>query len=137
MIALYKFTQTTELDQLLLELGYQTARFYSVKSLLDQIMNPMVILTPSMYKNEVESLPVPVIPVAIHLADIVRTIEQYRLQTPPNEPYRVIASEEELDWLQREYREDPQIPICFLSMEQFLPDDLQTDHIHLIPEPPS
>lgn len=134
MIALYKFNQTTELDKLLQEAGYQTARFYSVKSLLDQIMNPMVILTPCIYKNEVKPLPVPVIPVAIHLADIVKTIEHHQLQDHTDGPYRVVATEEELAWLKREYAEDPQIPICFLNIEQFLSDDLQADHIYLLPE---
>lgn len=135
MIALYKFPQSTKLDVLLKDCGFQTARFNSVKSILGQIMNPMIVLVPHLFKREVEPLPVPVIPVAIHITDIVETIEKNNLHDHADTPFRVVASREELEWLHKEYAATaPSYPLQYVELDQFLTEARTNKTFHLIPE---
>lgn len=135
MIALYKFTKPMEqlLDNILQKSGFKTTRFYSVNSLLDQIMNPMVILTPDVFKNDLEFLPVLFIPISIHLMDIERTIEEHNLEYSTEEPILVVASKEELKWVEMEYLDNQRIPIRFVCKEQFFSSNFQSNRVYLAP----
>ncbi|MFD3449643.1 sigma-54 interaction domain-containing protein [Microbacteriaceae bacterium 4G12] len=132
MISLYKIPQPLEqeLTHLLQDLDYPSARFYSVKALLDQIMNPMVIIAPIIFYEEVETLPVPMLPISIHLSDIERTLIGVPVQ---NEPPIIIASKEEIKWLQLENEHDFSIPLQFMTTEDFLASGVQSSRVYLTP----
>ncbi|WP_082130133.1 sigma-54 interaction domain-containing protein [Aneurinibacillus tyrosinisolvens] len=135
MIALYKISQPLDdqMEKLLQEMGYQTARFYSIKSLMNQVMNTRVILALDIYKKEVEALPVPVIPLSIHLIDIIKTIEERDLLSRSRDSLWFVGSEEEVEWLKWEYKQNPQISLCFVSKEQFLDRDMEQERVYLVP----
>jgi transcriptional regulator, propionate catabolism operon regulatory protein len=135
MIALYKISQPLDdqMEKLLQEMGHQTARFYSIKSLMNQVMNTRVIFAPDIYKKEVEALPVPVIPLSIHLMDIVKTIEERDLLSRSRDSLWFVGSEEEVEWLKWEYKQNPQISLCFVSKKQFLDRDMEQERVYLVP----
>lgn len=103
MIALYKMSDSLEnqIGKLFQGVGYKTARFYSVNALLEQIMNPMVIITPAIYQKELEALQVPILPLSIRLDDIERMKEKKGLMNDSSKKCCVVASEEEIKWLKK------------------------------------
>ncbi|GGB53834.1 sigma-54 interaction domain-containing protein [Fictibacillus barbaricus] len=101
MIALYKLNKTLEdtVTQLLIEHGIQPAFFHSKKSIIDHMMNPFVLITPSTYVNEVQSFSIPIVPLSIHLSDFEKTIKEQNLH---EKNLCILVSDEEKKWLDTE-----------------------------------
>lgn len=136
MIALFKMNELYEeqIKSFLTDLGHQTASFYSINSLLDQIMNPMVILTPIIYRQELEGVSFPIIPISISLGDIKKSIKELS-ESQEQRDYTYIASNDEITWLKKEYDahhlENEKIRISFLVDKQS--SALNSNHINLAP----
>jgi transcriptional regulator, propionate catabolism operon regulatory protein len=135
MIALFKMNDLYEdkIKKLLQDLGYQTASFYSINSILDQIMNPMVIITPAIFQKELEGLSFPIIPIPITIRDIRKSIK-ILFEIPEQREYSFISSNEEIEWLRKEYAEDvanDQIQISFLTEKQS--PTIKQNHVYLAP----
>jgi transcriptional regulator, propionate catabolism operon regulatory protein len=115
LIALYKMdgNLADQVSFLFQRKGIKVTYFYAVKSLLDQIMNPFVILTPLLFAKELKGWPVPVLPLAIHWGDVVRAI---RNLPPLNSDINLVASKDELEWLEWEKKADKQ-NIRFVAAE--------------------
>ncbi|WHY99992.1 sigma 54-interacting transcriptional regulator [Peribacillus simplex] len=135
MIALYKMSDSLEnqIGKLFQGAGYKTARFSSVNALLEQIMNPMVIITPAIHQKELEALQVPILPLSIRLDDIERTKEKKGLMNDSSNKCCVVASEEEIEWLKKEFDENPRIPLHFLSKEELFLAGMQPDTVYVAP----
>lgn len=135
MIALYKMSDSLEnqIGKLFQRVGYKTARFYSVNALLEQIMNPMVIITPAIYQKELEALQVPILPLSIRLEDIERTKEKKGLMNDSSKKCCVVASDEEIEWLKKEFDENSRIPLHFVSEEEFFLAGIQPDRVYVAP----
>jgi transcriptional regulator, propionate catabolism operon regulatory protein len=136
MIALFKMNDIYEdkIKKLLQELGYQTASFYSINSILDQVMNPMVIITPAIFEKELEGLSFPIIPIPITIKDIKIAIK-FLFESPEQREYSFITSnDEEIHWLRKEYEEhvaNDSIQISFLTEKQSTV--IKQNHVYLAP----
>ena len=135
MIALFKMNDLYEeqIKNLFKDLGYQTASFYSINSILDQIMNPMVIMTPAIFQKELEGLSFPIIPIPITIGDIKKSI-RLLFQSPKQSKYSYITSNEEIEWLRKEYVEhvaNEEIHISFLTEKQST--TLMQNNVYLAP----
>ncbi|MED2974411.1 sigma 54-interacting transcriptional regulator [Fictibacillus sp. B-59209] len=101
MIALYKVDKELGefITHILIKSGIQTSSFHSRKTVIDHIMNPFVLITPSIYLNEVESFSIPIVPLSLHLSDFKKTIDEYDLlgKNP-----LIIVSNDEKKWLDNE-----------------------------------
>ncbi|QCJ42543.1 PAS domain S-box protein [Bacillus sp. S3] len=135
MIALYKMNDLYEdqIKKFYTDLGYQTASFYSINSILDQIMNPMVILTPVIFRQELEGVSFPIIPISIRAGDIKKSINEL-FESKEKQGYTYIASNDEIMWLKKEYTEyleNEKIHISFLLDKQS--STLSPNHLNLAP----
>ena len=135
LIALFKMNDLYEdqIKNLLKDLGYPTASFYSIKSILDQIMNPMVIITPAIFQKELEGLSFPIIPIPITIGDIKKTIKVL-FENPEQREYSFISSNEEIEWLRKENGEqaaNDEIQISLLTEKQSAV--LTPNHVYLAP----
>ncbi|MCM3766990.1 sigma-54-dependent Fis family transcriptional regulator [Neobacillus niacini] len=103
MIALFKMNDLyeDEIKDLLKDMGYTSASFYSINSILDQIMNPMVIITPAIFQKELAGLSFPIIPISFTIADIQKSIKNM-FDTPNDIEHAFLASAEEIEWLRKE-----------------------------------
>lgn len=129
MIALYKMNDVYEnqIKQLLTVMGHTVASFYSINSILDQIMNPMVIMTPAIFRKELTDLSFPVIPIHLHADDVERWI---RTESPEKKELTFIASNEEIGWLKHSYT-NKEFHLSYLSGIQT--SALNADKIYLAP----
>ncbi|WHY79850.1 sigma 54-interacting transcriptional regulator [Neobacillus sp. WH10] len=135
MIALFKMNDLYEdqINNLLNDLGYPTASFYSINSILDQIMNPMVIITPAVFQKELEGLSFPIIPIPITIGEIKKTIKVL-FENPEQREYSFITSKEEIEWLRKENGEhaaNDEIQISLLTEKQSAA--LKPSHVYLAP----
>jgi transcriptional regulator, propionate catabolism operon regulatory protein len=141
MIALYKFNKPLEvqLSSLLREFGQKPAFFYSVKSLLDQMMKPMVVITPASWAKELESLPIPVLPVSIHLADLEREIGLCSGCRDAIRKAVIVASAEEISRLEEEYRISRKVEeglpysLDFLTQDQLVKLESDLHEMYFMP----
>ncbi|MFE1243414.1 sigma-54 interaction domain-containing protein [Fictibacillus sp. NPDC058756] len=101
MIALYKLNKTLEaiFIQLLIKQGIQPTCLHSKKSIIDHMMNPFVLITPSPYVNEVQSFSIPIVPLSLHLSDFEKTINEQNLY---EQNLLIMVSDEEKKWLDTE-----------------------------------
>lgn len=135
MIALYKMNDLyeDEIKNLFQEWSYPTTCFYSINSILDQIMNPMVIITPSVFQKELEDIPNPIIPIFINVVDIKRSIVEL-FEPKDRKDYAFVTSIETIDWLRKEYETDTghdEVHLTFLTEEQT--SNLRSDQVVLAP----
>jgi len=135
LIALFKMNDLYEdqIKNLLKDLGYPTASFYSINSILDQIMNPMVIITPAIFQKELEGLSFPIIPIPITIGDIKKTIKVL-FENPEQREYSFISSNEEIEWLRKENGEqaaNDEIQISLITEKQSAV--LTPNHVYLAP----
>ncbi|CAH2714754.1 hypothetical protein BACCIP111895_01930 [Neobacillus rhizosphaerae] len=135
MIALFKMNDLYEdqIKNLLIDLGYPTASFYSINSILDQIMNPMVIITPVIFQKELEGLSFPIIPIPITIGDIKKTIKVL-FENPEQREYSFITSKEEIEWLRKENGEqvmNDEIQVSLSTEKQSAV--LNPNHVYLAP----
>ena len=122
MIALYKMNDLyeDEIKNLFHEMGYPAACFYSINTLLEQIMNPMVIITPSFFQEELKDIPNPIIPISINVFDIQQSIVEL-FEFEDRKDYLYITSNESIDWLRKEYKMytgNNKVPLTFITNEQ-------------------
>lgn len=119
MIVLFKMKDLHEeqIKNYLTGLGYQTASFYSINSIVEKIMNPMVILTPAIYLNELEDFGLPIIPISIGMGDIKSSINEI-CEKRDNLKYTYIASTNEILWLKSEYTLNEDNLLSFLTDKQ-------------------
>ncbi|MDR6999736.1 sigma 54-interacting transcriptional regulator [Neobacillus niacini] len=135
MIALFKMNDLYEeqIKNLLNELGFQTACFYSINSILDQIMNPMIIITPAIFQKELEGVSFPIIPISINIADIKKSIEAL-FECSEQKDFTFITTNENIEWLKKEYSEhlaNDGIQLSFLTEKQAA--ILKPNHVYLAP----
>jgi len=135
MIALFKMNDlyVDQIKNLFMDLGYPTASFYSINSILDQIMNPMIIITPAIFQKELEGLSFPIIAVSMNIGDINKSIKEL-FEDPEQREYTYITSNEEMQWLQKGYEEhsvNDRIEITFLAEKQFTV--LKPNQVYLAP----
>ncbi|WML39550.1 sigma 54-interacting transcriptional regulator [Neobacillus sp. OS1-2] len=135
MIALYKMNDLYE-DQMikvLKDMGYPTASFYSINSILDQIMNPMVIITPAIFQKELEGLTFPIIPIPITIEDIKKNIKRL-FDHPEQSEYSFLTTSEEIEWLRKENGEQvmkDEIQITIVTEKQSTGP--KPNHVYLAP----
>ncbi|MFE1627235.1 sigma-54 interaction domain-containing protein [Brevibacillus reuszeri] len=138
MIALYRLEKELEkkMAALLERSGHSAGYFYSIKSILDQMMNPFVVITTERYAKELESLSLPVVSLSIDMSDVKRAWE--KLQGAEHTDKQVVvvcASAKERDWLQLEHAlgtEDE--PLClFWCQDEFQANHDHEQKIYLIP----
>lgn len=133
MIALYKMYDLYE-DQIhtfFLKLGYPTACFSSINTILEQGMNPFVIISPFIFQKELKDIPNPIIPISINMDDIKKAIDDLG----DRKEYTFMASRETIDWLVKEcemYVENDSIPLKFITENEF--SSLQPGEIVLTPK---
>nr|WP_304217214.1 sigma 54-interacting transcriptional regulator [Fredinandcohnia onubensis] len=132
MIVLFKMKDLHEeqIKNYLTGLGYQTASFYSINSIVEKIMNPMVILTPAIYLNELEDFGLPIIPISIGMGDIKSSINEI-CEKRDNLKYTYIASTNEILWLKSEYTLNEDNLLSFLTDKQT--SELNPNQIILAP----
>jgi len=132
MIVLFKMKDLHEeqIKNYLTGLGYQTASFYSINSIVEKIMNPMVILTPAIYLNELEDFGLPIIPISIGMGDIKSSINDI-FEKRDNLKYTYIASTNEILWLKSEYTLNEDNLLSFLTDKQT--SELNPNQIILAP----
>lgn len=135
MIALFKMNDLYEdqITHLLKEMGYSTASFYSINSIIDQIMNPMVIITPVNFEKELAGLSFPIIPISVHIEDVKKCIKGL-FDIPEKREYSIIASTKEIEWLRKENAEQvtkDEIQLSFLTEKQA--GLLKPNHVYLAP----
>jgi transcriptional regulator, propionate catabolism operon regulatory protein len=101
LIALYKIdgNLADQISFLFQRKGIKVTYFYALKSLLDQMMNPFVILTPLLFAKELKGWPVPVLPLSIHWEDVVQELVQW---PESSTDINFVASREEIEWLEWE-----------------------------------
>lgn len=138
IVAFYKISKPIEiqLEKSLYQLGYKVAKFYSINSLLNQIMKPMVVVTPHIFQKEIKSLSVPIVPLFVNLMDIEYTLNKNRLRLEDHtKSFCVIASDEEIDWLTKEYDRGSYQgkKLKFISIEEFLSTETQSNNVYLAP----
>ncbi|WP_257351648.1 sigma-54 interaction domain-containing protein [Pseudalkalibacillus decolorationis] len=113
MIALYKLNKTLEaiVTQILHEHGLQPSYFHSKKSIIVYMVNPLVLITPSPYVNEVHSFSIPIVPLSIHLSDFEKAIHKHDLHE--KNPLIVVSAEEK-KWLDTEnhLKDHNRLDIC-------------------------
>jgi propionate catabolism operon transcriptional regulator len=136
MIVLYKMNDLYEdqIKNLFQEWGYPTACFDSINSILDQIMNPMVIITPSVFQKELGDIPNPIIPISINVVDIKRSIVEM-FEWVGRKEYTFITSSETVDWLTKEYEMDTgnnEVHLTFITEKQI--SILRPDQVVLAPK---
>lgn len=122
MIALFKMNDLyeDEIKDFLKDMGYTSASFYSINSILDQIMNPMVIITPAIFQKELAGLSFPIIPIPVTIDDIQKSIKTM-FDTPNDTEYAFLASAEEIEWLRKErgeQRDEDGIQLTFVTEKQ-------------------
>lgn len=122
MIALFKMNDLyeDEIKDFLKDMGYTSASFYSINSILDQIMNPMVIITPAIFQKELAGLSFPIIPIPVTIDDIQKSIKTM-FDTPNDTEYAFLASAEEIEWLRKERGEQSDedgIQLTFVTEKQ-------------------
>lgn len=140
MIALYRLDKELEkkiaslLDQSVQNIGY----FYSIKSILDQMMNPFVVITTEPYCEELESLSLPVVSLSIDMDDVKRKWESLRKEETAIDGIEkivvVCASPKEKAWLEREHQLAPDKLgcKCLFQLKEDIP--VGFDHtLYLVP----
>ncbi|MCF6094218.1 sigma 54-interacting transcriptional regulator [Microaerobacter geothermalis] len=122
MIALYNLDKRLEemLSYYLKEEGEKVAYFYSMKSILDQVINPMVVITTASFVSEVDSLSVPVVPITIHMTDVEQAVCQLVSNGHLVEEVIIIASEKEMKWLKMEQHIRMQLGVASNFSYQFV-----------------
>lgn len=138
MIALYRLDKELEreLATLLDRSGQNIGFFYSIKSILDQMMNPFVVITTERYTEELESLSLPVVPLTIDMHDVKHAWEKRRGEDTAKQPAVVCASPKEREWLELEHALNPDVMgrDCLFRCQEDLRADLEPDHIvYMIP----
>ncbi|MGG4493124.1 sigma-54 interaction domain-containing protein [Brevibacillus reuszeri] len=109
MIALYRLDKELEkgMAALLAQSGQSVGYFYSIKSILDQMMNPFIVITTERYCEELESLSLPVVTISIDISDAKRVWEKRQgAERSGQEPVVVCATAKERDWLKLEHALD-------------------------------
>ncbi|WP_257985223.1 sigma-54 interaction domain-containing protein [Bacillus sp. T33-2] len=132
MIALYKFSNRLEekFKDVICHLGETPAYFYSKNALLDQVMIPMVIITPSSFVNELASLSVPVVPLSISISDI--RSELHKNIPQPNKIF-FITAEHDIPVLTFENSMDPCEGLEIVSKKCLPVHALNKDDVLLAP----
>lgn len=138
MIALYRLDKELEreLAALLEKSGQNIGFFYSIKSILDQMMNPFVVITTERYAAELESLSLPVVSLTIDMNDVKRAWEKLRGEDSAKQPAVVCASPKEREWLELEHVLNPEVMgrDCLFRSQEDLRADLEPDNIvYMIP----
>lgn len=136
MIALYRLDKESErriaalLDGSPHPIGY----FYSIKSILDQMMNPFVVITTEPYVEELESLSLPVVCLSIDLEDVRRKRESLREEGRVFGSLVVVCgSEKEKGWLERERSLHPQMGFDCLFQTREEIKGAREDTAYLVP----
>lgn len=114
MIALYRLDKTVEskIAALLDAEEHHVVYFYSIRSILDHMMTPFVVITSELYAEEMKSLSLPVVTLSIALNDVKETVSSLRQAGESVEQVVVCASENEKIWLEREYELEPDLVGC-------------------------
>ncbi|MGG1658991.1 sigma-54 interaction domain-containing protein [Brevibacillus sp. NRS-1366] len=139
MIALYRLDKELEKEMavLLEKSGQNIGFFYSIKSILDQMMNPFVVITTERYTEELESLSLPVVSLSIDMNDVKRAWEKRRGEEQSVKKLVVVcASQKEREWLELEHALNPDVvgSDCLFRCQE----DLRADHdygnnVYMIP----
>lgn len=135
MIALYKIKDLyeDEMKDLFQEMGYRTACVYSINNLMDMMVNPMVIITPSFFQKELKDIPNPIVPIFINVFDIKRSIVEL-FEFEDRNDYLFITSNESIDWLRKEYEKDSsnnKVPLTFITNDETI--SVRSDQAVLAP----
>ncbi|QRG67544.1 sigma-54 interaction domain-containing protein [Brevibacillus choshinensis] len=111
MIALYRLDKEMErkIASLLDCSGHPIGYFYSIKSIIDQMMNPFVVITTEPYGEELESFSLPVLSLSIDMNDVKRTWERVPKMEGSRQLVVVCGSEKEKLWLEREHELEPDV----------------------------
>lgn len=136
MIALYRLDKEVERKMTaLLELSGQTiGYFYSIKSIVDQMMNPFVVITTERYREELSALSLPTICLSIDMNDIQRAWENRHENTSCKKLVVVCATPKEKSWLEQEYalgRDDGAVDITFQWEEELRTSE--SDAVYFLP----
>ncbi|MCM3077648.1 sigma-54 interaction domain-containing protein [Brevibacillus invocatus] len=114
MIALYRLDKTVEskIAALLDTEEHPVVYFYSIRSILDHMMTPFVVITSEPYAEEMASLSLPVVTLSIDLNDIKDKVDSLREAGKTVELIVVCASENEKSWLEKEFELQPDTVGC-------------------------
>ncbi|WHY70126.1 sigma-54 interaction domain-containing protein [Fictibacillus enclensis] len=112
MIALYKCNEMLEscLVQLFHQQGIRPSCFHSKKALIDQSMNPFVLIAPLPFVDELQSLNVPIVPLSLHRQDFLEA----EIRTQAHKEHTVLfVSTKEKEWLELEsqFMDEPFFPV--------------------------
>ncbi|MED1952109.1 sigma-54 interaction domain-containing protein [Brevibacillus centrosporus] len=135
MIALYRLDKELErkiaalLDSSHHPIGY----FYSIKSIIDQMMNPFVVITTEPYREELESYSLPVVCLSIDLNDIRKVWERLCEKEERKPAVVVCGSRKEKFWLEKEYDLEQKLSgeakLLFQLQEEWQEDQEQTHYL--------
>lgn len=136
MIALYRLDKELErkMTALLENSGQNIGYFYSIKSILDQMMNPFVAITTEKYSEELEALSLPVVSLSIDMNDVRRAIATLPDEGRGHKVVVVCATQKEKSWLQQEYALEegqPQPDCTFLCAKELAYPQEQA--VYLVP----
>lgn len=111
MIALYRLDKELErkIAALLDNSGHPIGYFYSIKSIIDQMMNPFVVITTEPYGEELGSFSLPVLCLSIDMNDVKKAWERIRKKEGNTQLVVVCGSEKEKLWLEREHELEPDV----------------------------
>lgn len=150
MIALYRLDKELEkkIAALLEDTGHPVGYFYSIKSILDQMMNPFVVITAEPYGEELESFSLPVVCLSLDMNDVQRACQSISRTegAPVRRAVIVCGTQKEKQWLEREYAQDsdvPGVPCSFQVREELQPLSGQTAYLlpvwgkHSLPQQPA
>ncbi|MED4583662.1 sigma 54-interacting transcriptional regulator [Brevibacillus choshinensis] len=147
MIALYRLDKELErkIAALLDNSGHPIGYFYSIKSIIDQMMNPFVVITTEPYGEELESFSLPVVCLSIDMNDVKKTWDRMHKKEAVQEAVVVCGSQKETVWLEREYVLEPDVlgATCHFQLREDLQESLEHATYlmpiwgkHLLPEKP-
>lgn len=147
MIALYRLDKELErkIAALLDNSSHPIGYFYSIKSIIDQMMNPFVVITTEPYGGELESYSLPVVCLSIDMNDVKKTWDRARKKEKVQQAVVVCSSTKEKVWLEREHMQEPDVlgATCHFQLREDLQES--TEHAtyllpiwskHLLPEKP-
>ncbi|TQR07788.1 sigma-54 interaction domain-containing protein [Psychrobacillus soli] len=131
MIALYKINSplAEKIADILYKFDQKPTFYYSKNSLLDQIMNPLVLITSCSYIEEVETLHVPIVPLSINLSDVEKVIQEENLYS---NKWIIVASKQEIEWLKLEKNLSLKDHFQFIVKDNLSQDNIQKNSIFFV-----
>nr|WP_242634621.1 sigma 54-interacting transcriptional regulator [Bacillus timonensis] len=129
--ALYKLNSPLKekISKLLRKLNIEPLSLDSQETLLNQKLSELILILPSMYITDVDSLKIPTVPISITLNDIEATIQTKKLDARQK---IFIGTEDEIKWLQIEISLGEKLEYQLLNINNLHSEFLNEEAVYFI-----